>query len=49
MKTLELTTEECEVLLRLLEFHCDDEPNEYYPHEPFRSLCEKMGISEDNI
>lgn len=47
--TITLTKEEASVLLTLLEFHCDDTPNEYYPYEPFKSLKEKMGLSEDNI
>lgn len=49
--TLTLGKHQMDVLLTLLEFHKDDEPNEFYPYEPFKELCEKCGIpvSYDNI
>lgn len=33
------------VLKMLLEFHAgNDEPNEYYPDEPFKRLCKKFDV-----
>ncbi len=45
MRVLEMTEEEFEVLKTLLEFHAgNDEPDEYYPDEPFKRLCAKAGV-----
>jgi hypothetical protein len=37
---LELNREQFAILKLLLEFHMDDEPEEYYPFQPYHELCE---------
>lgn len=45
MRILEMDEDEFEVLCTLLDFHAgSDEPDEYYPDAPFRSLCGKAGV-----
>lgn len=46
MTTPELEADELQVLKLLLDFHAgNDEPNEYYPDEPFKRLCAKFGVA----
>ena len=39
-----LTLDQLEVLKLILTLHRDDQPNGYYPYQPFKELCEKVGL-----
>lgn len=40
--TITFTDDELDVLRQLLDFHADDEPDEYYPYDVYQSLRQKM-------
>ena len=44
MNTLTLTHDQMNTIETLLYFHQDDEPNEFYPYQPYAELCEIFNV-----